>query len=59
MFGSMINEANEPSSACRLWRTCKVETSTPPNWQEHDRMVSGKVKAREMQNPSSKLQGNS
>jgi len=26
----MINEANEPSSACRLWRTCQVETSTPP-----------------------------
>jgi len=26
----MINEANEPSSACRLWRICKVETSTPP-----------------------------
>jgi hypothetical protein len=26
----MINEANEPSSACRLWRTYKVETSTPP-----------------------------
>jgi hypothetical protein len=23
----VINEANEPSSACRLWRTCKVETS--------------------------------
>src|SRR5690349_7803407 len=27
----MINEANEPSSACRLWRICKVQTSTPPN----------------------------
>src|SRR4030095_5482891 len=26
----MINEANEPSSACRLWRLCQVETSTPP-----------------------------
>ena len=26
----MINEANEPSSACRLWRFFKVETSTPP-----------------------------
>jgi len=26
----MINEANEPSSACRLWRIRKVETSTPP-----------------------------
>jgi hypothetical protein len=30
MFGSMINEANEPSSACRLWRIQQVETSTPP-----------------------------
>jgi len=27
----MINEANEPSSACRLWRVFQVETSTPPN----------------------------
>ncbi|SRR6266536_2101341 len=26
----MINEANEPSSACRLWRIPQVETSTPP-----------------------------
>ena len=26
----MINEANEPSSACRLWRIFMVETSTPP-----------------------------
>jgi hypothetical protein len=26
----MINEANEPSSACRLWRVFQVETSTPP-----------------------------
>src|SRR6516225_4206702 len=26
----MINEANEPSSACRLWRVSQVETSTPP-----------------------------
>jgi hypothetical protein len=26
----MINEANEPSSACRLWRILLVETSTPP-----------------------------
>jgi len=26
----MINEANEPSSACRLWRILMVETSTPP-----------------------------
>jgi hypothetical protein len=26
----MINEANEPSSACRLWRVFMVETSTPP-----------------------------
>src|SRR6266540_150780 len=27
----MINEANEPSSACRLWRIPQVETSTPPS----------------------------
>lgn len=27
----MINEANEPSSACRLWRVSQVETSTPPS----------------------------
>jgi len=27
----MINEANEPSSACRLWRVHLVETSTPPS----------------------------
>jgi len=26
----MINEANEPSSACRLRRIPQVETSTPP-----------------------------
>jgi len=26
----MINEANEPSSACRFWRIYQVETSTPP-----------------------------
>src|ERR1051325_7467069 len=26
----MINEANEPSSACRLWRIYQVETSTRP-----------------------------
>jgi len=26
----MFNEANEPSSACRLWRVFMVETSTPP-----------------------------
>lgn len=31
-FGSMINEANEPSSACRPWRIYHVETSTPPTW---------------------------
>ncbi len=30
MFGSVINEANEPSSACRLWRISQVETSAPP-----------------------------
>jgi len=26
----VINEANEPSSACRLWRIHQVETSTRP-----------------------------
>src|SRR6266702_226431 len=26
----MINEANEPSSACRLWRISQVETGAPP-----------------------------
>ena len=31
MFGSMINEANEPSSACRLRRIYQVDTSTPPS----------------------------
>ena len=30
IFGPMIYEANEPSSACRLWRIFQVETSTPP-----------------------------
>src|SRR5215213_8626948 len=29
-FGSMFYEANEPSSACRLWCIFLVETSTPP-----------------------------
>jgi hypothetical protein len=34
----MINEANEPSSACRLWRIYQVETSTPPSAErEHSR----------------------
>jgi len=30
----MINEANEPSSACRLWLIPQVETSTPPKRQK-------------------------
>ena len=30
MFGPIFYEANEPSSACRLWRIYLVETSTPP-----------------------------
>ena len=30
----MFNEANEPSSACRLWRNFMVETSTPPSKAE-------------------------
>ena len=34
----MINEANEPSSACRLWRLCQVETSTPPKQRTHSRL---------------------
>jgi hypothetical protein len=28
----MINEANEPSSACRLWRIHQVETGAPPKF---------------------------
>ncbi len=41
LFGSMIYEANEPSSACRLRRTYKVETSTPPlTLQQRSRAVS-------------------
>jgi len=31
MFGPIFYEANEPSSACRLWRISQVETSTPPS----------------------------
>jgi len=30
MFDSMINEANESSSACRFQRVHQVETSAPP-----------------------------
>ena len=30
VFGSGFNEANEPSSACRLWRHHRVETGAPP-----------------------------
>jgi hypothetical protein len=30
VFGSRFNEANEPSSACRLWRHHRVETGAPP-----------------------------
>src|SRR5580658_8677125 len=32
IFGSIFYEANEPSSACRLWRISQVETSTPPSF---------------------------
>ena len=38
-FGSMFYEANEPSSACRLWCIFMVETSTPPK-------VTGEIVAR-------------
>jgi AraC family transcriptional regulator of adaptative response/methylated-DNA-[protein]-cysteine methyltransferase len=34
----MINEANEPSSACRLWRIFQVETSTPPTKRNNQNM---------------------
>jgi len=40
----MINEANEPSSACRLWRLCQVETSTPPNGGHIVRCLQRRVK---------------
>ena len=35
----MINEANEPSSACRLWRISQVETSTPPSLSSVDNVM--------------------
>jgi hypothetical protein len=36
----MINEANEPSSACRFWRIYQVETSTPPSAEQpHSRLI--------------------
>src|ERR1035438_5368776 len=37
----MINEAHEPSSACRLWRVSQVETSTPPNGTPQLSLLSG------------------
>lgn len=43
----MINEANVPSSACRLWRFFMVETSTPPASEPNMRLIHRWVKARE------------
>jgi len=39
----MINEAHEPSSACRLWRVSQVETSTPPNGTLQLSLLSGRL----------------
>src|ERR1035438_9775034 len=39
----MINEAHEPSSACRLWRVSQVETSTPPNGTGPSSLLSGRL----------------
>src|SRR5581483_1556631 len=48
MFGSIFNEANEPSSACRLWRIFQVETSTPPKrrfqYDRESRVGQGKAR---------------
>ena len=41
----MIYEANEPSSACRLQRIFKVETSTPPDNGESISFMLSKRKA--------------
>jgi hypothetical protein len=41
----MINEANEPSSACRLWRTYQVETSTPPFGKDNMHRLTLAVKS--------------
>lgn len=43
----MINEANEPSSACRLWRIFQVETSTPPNSNRIIPQIPTRVKPRQ------------
>lgn len=43
----MIYEANEPSSACRLWRISQVETSTPPNSYLIIRQIRPAVKGAE------------
>src|SRR5437773_11650848 len=40
----MINEAHEPSSACRLWRLSQVETSTPPASMANIYRTQGPVK---------------
>ena len=44
MFWSIFNEANEPSSACRLWRISMVETSTPPAEESQYRLSCPPVK---------------
>jgi hypothetical protein len=47
-FGPMINEANEPSSACRLRRFSQVETSAPPVSRINVRPFGAGVKAHEV-----------
>jgi hypothetical protein len=42
----MIYEANASSSACRLWRICQVETSTPPSNSQKFHQVTRGVKPR-------------
>src|SRR5207237_3856915 len=51
-FGPIFNEANEPSSACRLWRTFQVETSTPPA-NHNIAEVAAEVKSGSRQSRSS------
>ncbi len=48
----MFYEANEPSSACRLWRIFMVETSTPPAKRNARSIVSveSSVKGRAFRN---------
>src|SRR5256885_16164349 len=45
-FGSVFNEANEPSSTCRLRFKLQVEASTPPKGYKYSRSAQfGKVRA--------------